>query len=158
MSKLVGCCGTGELTVLVTAGVCILQQPVIKGKVYELNVFGLLLSWLWVEVDRLIFHVAPFFLPSWTLPPLLGAESLFFATLSHQSQFDLRFSCISAGKSLSQDCRSSKFHDPRAPPPCTLELGPSWHSEQLWCLGQLERCGFSTASEFPEVLRLCPHE
>lgn len=61
MSKLVGCCGTGELTVPVTAGVCILQQPVVKGKVYELNVFGLLLSWLWVEVDKIDTTCSPIF-------------------------------------------------------------------------------------------------
>lgn len=51
--------------------------------------------------------------PSWTLFPLLDAESL-LAAQSQKFQFNLYFSFIFAGKSLGQDCRSSQLHNPGA--------------------------------------------
>lgn len=52
--------------------------------------------------------------PSWTLFPLLDAESLFLAAQSHKFQFNLYFSFVSAGESPGQDCKSSQLHNPGA--------------------------------------------
>lgn len=80
--------------------------------------------------------------PSWTLFPLLDAESLFLAAQSHKFQSNLCFSFVSAGKSLGQDCKSSWLHNPGAQRQktqfphrhqCVLALRP--------CRSMVEPCG-----------------